>query len=644
MKKQKKSPASIQVEPPALSHSWLFALFLAAVTLIAYQPVWHAGFIWDDDSILLNNPLIRQAGGWYQAWFNRAADDFVPATITSLWLEWRLWGANPLVYHLDNLLLHVCSAILLWRILLRLKIPGAWLAAALFAVHPVNVESVAWIAQRKNTLAMVFLLLSVQSYLTFEDSGRRRWYWLAAGLFVLALAAKTAVVPLPVVLLGLAWWRRGRIDRRDVRHSLVFFVLAAAGALMAVWIQQGAAIGVVVRTDSFWARLAGAGWALWFYLGKALLPLNLNFVYPRWKIPGGNPLAYLPLALWAAGLLICRRCCKGWGKGALFALGYFSLMLLPVLGFVNIYFMRYSLVADHWEYFAIIGPIALAAAIIKKPVAAAALLLALGALTWRQCGMYANEETLWQTTLRLNPHCPLACLNLGFGLDEKGMVDEAITYYREALQSKPDFEEAHNDLGYALLQKGRVDEAITHCREALQIRPAFAEAHYNLGNGLYQKGKVDEAITEYQNALQIKPLYVEAHYNLGVALGQQGKTDEAIAQYQAALQIAPANPIFQNSLAWLLATSAEASLRNGRKAVELARQANTTTGGENPMFLRTLAAALAESGRFSEAVETAQRALLLAGAQSNTGLAAALQAERELYQTGSPFHTPQQTH
>jgi hypothetical protein len=315
--------------------------------MAAYLPVRHAGFIWDDNVILLNNPLILRADGWYQAWFNRAAQDFVPVTITSFWLEWRLWGASPLGYHLDNVLLHVCNALLLWRILLHLKIPGAWLAAALFAVHPVNVESVACIAQRKNTLTMLLFLATVQFYLTFEDSGRRRWFWLAAGMFLLALMGKTAVVPLPFVLLGLAWWRRGQIDGKDVRPSMVFFALAAAGSLMAVWIQRGAAIGTVVRVDSFWGRLAGAGWALWFYLGKALLPLRLSFVYPRWEIPAGNPLSYVPLILWVMGLWVCWRYRKGWGKGAFFALGYFSVMLLPVLGFVNISFMRYSLVSHH---------------------------------------------------------------------------------------------------------------------------------------------------------------------------------------------------------------------------------------------------------------------------------------------------------
>jgi protein O-mannosyl-transferase len=527
---------------------WLWGLLLVIATIVAYQPVWHAGFIWDDKAILLTNPLIPKADGWYQAWFNHVADDYVPVTITSLWLEWRLWGANPLGYHLDNVLLHVCSALLLWRILLRLKIPGAWLAAALFALHPVNVESVAWITQRKNTLTMLLFLAAVKFYLTFEDSGRRRWLWLAAGMFFLALMGKTAVVPLPVVLLGLAWWRRGRIDRKDVQHSLVFFALAAVGSFTAIWIQHGAGLGAVVRTDGFWSRLAGAGWALWFYLGKVLLPLNLSFVYPRWEIPAGNPLSYLPLVLWVAALFICWRYRKGWGKGALFALGYFTVMLLPVLGFVNIFFMLYSLVSDHWQYFAMIGPIALAAAIIRKPVLATALVLALGALTWKQCGMYADMETLWRTTIDRNPDCWLALNDLGALLYEKGQVDQAIILYRRSLASQPEVAETHNNLGAALDKKGQLNEAIIQFQKAVAIRPAFAEAHRNLGDALLRKGQVDEALLQFREAVAIRPDIAKARLNLASVLLQKGRVDEGIAQYQQALQINPGDTEAQFNL------------------------------------------------------------------------------------------------
>ena len=566
-------------------------------------------------------------------------------TFTMWWLEWRLWANNPLGYHLVNVLLHALSAVLLWRVLLRLNIPGALLAAALFALHPVNVESVAWISEGKNTLCMFFYVGTLLSWLKFEDSGRRRWYGLALAGFALALFSKTAVAPLPLVLLGMAWWRRGVVGWKDVRRVVPFFVIVAALCPVTVWFHYHRAIGhVVVRTDGFWSRLAGAGWAVWFYLYKAVLPVNLAFVYPRWQIDARNVLTYIPLVLLAAAFVLCWRCRRRWGKGLFFGLAYFVVMLLPILGFLNIYFMRYSLVADHWQYFAIIGPIALVTAIIRRPVVAAALLLALGALTWKQCGTYANAETLWRTTLRRNPNCWMAHSNLGDVFSQQGRMDEAVTHLQRALELKPDLTEAHNNLGIALRQEGKVDEAIAQYQQALEIKPDYAEARFNLGNVLLQKGRVDEAITHYQQALEIKPDYAEAHNNLGNALMQKGRVDEAIAHYQKALQLEPADPWVQNNLAWLLATCPEASLRDGDKAVELARQANGLTGGENPVILRTLAAAFAEAGRLSEAVETAQHALRLAGAQSNTTLAEKLQLDLKLYQAGSPFHLPAQTH
>jgi len=328
-----------------------------------------------------------------------------------------------------------------------------------------------------------------------------------------------------------------------------------------------------------------------------------------------------------------------------------------VLGFIMLYTFLYSFVADHYQYLACIGPIALAAAGMKiglgrvasgkpilEPVLCAALLLTLGALTWRQCGMYASDKTLWQTTLRRNPNSWMAHVNLGNLLLQKGKVDEAIAHYKNALQISPDSAQAHDNLGNALLQEGNVAEAITHYKKALQIRPGDAQAHNNLGNALLQEGKVDEAIAHFQQVLEINPGYGKTHSNLGNALLQKGNVGGAIAQYQKALQLKPAEPSVQNNLAWVLATCPEAALRNGNKAVELARQANGLTGGENPVIIHTLAAAYAEAGRFSEAVETAQHALRMAEAQSNTVLAGQLQSELILYQAGSPLHIPAQTH
>jgi len=515
--------------------------------------MWHAGFIWDDDLLLTANSLIKSPHGWYQFWFTTKTPDYFPVMSSFFWVEWRLWGMNAVGYHVVNVLLHAVNAILLWRLLARLNVPGAGLAAAIFALHPVNAESVAWIAELKNTLSLFFFALSLLWYLKFDDTGRRRCYWLALGAFLLALLSKIEVAPLPFVLLGIAWWRRGCVEWKDLRRSVPFFAAALLLGLVSVWFQNHNSIGHdVVRTDNFWSRLAGAGWAVWFYFGKTLLPVNLIPIYPRWQIDPTNLLSYVPGLLLLAGFVVLWRYRRSWGRAVLFGLGYAVLMFLPVLGFLNIYFFRYSLVANHWQYFSIIGPVALAAAgitmasgflggrnLFLKPVFYGALLLALGVLTWRQCQLYRDAETLWRTTIERNPACWLACNNLGEILLKKGQVVEAIAHFNKAIEIKPNYANAHSNLGNALLQKGQVDEAIIQFQKALAIQPDFAEAHNNLGDALFQKGQVDEAIIQFQKALAIQPDFAEANNNLGTALFQKRQLDESIVYFRKALAIQP---------------------------------------------------------------------------------------------------------
>lgn len=581
--------------------SWLLALLLVTGTIVAYLPVWHAGLVWDDRSFVIDNPLIHRADGPYRFWFTTEPVDFYPVTSTLLWAEWRVWGANPVGYHVVNVLLHSISAVLLWRVLVKLNVPGSWLAAALFAVHPVNVESVAWIAERKNTLAMVFYLLSLLWFLQFDvaarssDVGGRQigfdkgggasrppsssldvgpartvhslgWYGLSLTCFLLALLSKTVVAPMPLVLLGMAWWKRRRVVRLDVLRSTPFFTAAACVGLISLWFQSHRAIGTdIVRTDSFWARLAGAGWAVWFYLYKAVVPFGLSPIYPRWQIASGGWWSYVPGFLLAVLFVACWHLRRSWGRAPLAALSYFVVMLLPVLGFLNIGFMRASLVADHWQYFAIVGPLSLAAAILAtsgtlagtcrfSPAMAstAALLAVLAGLTWRQSSLYADSATFWQAAVAANPDSWVAQDNLGSALFERGQLDEALAHDERAVELEPASATAHYNLGGVFREKGNLNEAVAQFKKAVELQPNYSTAHYNLAEILGQEGLVAEAIGHLERALEIRPDYADAHDSLGFLLLRGGRLDEGIAHLRAALEIRPNNAEDHNNLAGAL--------------------------------------------------------------------------------------------
>jgi len=698
------SPVEVaaRASPTFAKRTWWPALILLVGTVLAYLPAWHAGLIWDDRSFIMDNPLIRRADGLWRFWFSTKPVDYYPVTSTLWWIEWRLWSGNPLGYHVVNVLLHALDAVLLWRLLARLKFPGSWLAAAIFAVHPVNVESVAWIAERKNVLAMLFYLASLSCFVRARSSAVSagasssasvwpssvvsswRWYGLGLVAFFLALLSKTAVAPMPFVLLGLVWWQRGRVKRADVLYVLPLVAMAAAIGSISFWFQSHRAIGAdIVRTDGFWARLAGAGWAIWFYAYKAMFPFRLQSIYPRWQIDAGAWWSYVPALLVAGVFAACWRGRQTLGRGPLLGFVYFVVMLSPVLGFLNIGFMKLSLVADHWQYFAIIGPIALFAGAIAKTyrrlgtylrhalaAVVSVMLVGLAVSTWRQTELYRDSGTYWRAVLatdadswgahnnlgaflveqgqsdealahfrravEIRPGYAKAQYNLGAALREKGQVDDAIVHLQIAVDIQPDYVEAHNSLARALGQKREWDGAMEHLERSLVIDPDQAEAHNNLANVLWQKGRLRQAAAEYEKALALHPDYAAAHFNLGDVLRAAGETREAIAHYRSALAIRPDFAPALNSLAWVLATSPDASLRDGVQAVMLAARAEQISGGRNPVFVATLAAAYAEVGRFPEAVATAERALRLATARGKAELSERLRIQVARYQTGAP--------
>ena len=433
---------------------WLtLAKLLVGLTVIAYLPALRDGFVFDDGPLIIMNRLVRAHDGLYRFWFTTEASDYYPLTGSLWWLQWRVFGYQAIGYHAVNILLHAANAILVWLILLRLKVPGAWLAGAIFALHPVNVATVAWISEQKSTLSMLFSAVAILLYLRFYEDGRWRWYGFSLTAFLLALLSKSAVVMLPLVLLGCVWWMRRRLRSKDWLRSVPFFVLSLALGLVTVWFQHHRALqGHLVRSDGFPARLAAAGWVPWFYLYKALLPVNLTLMYPKWSIDASRWILYVPGALLIVCFLVFWRARRTWGRPLLFGLGYFLVMLFPVLGILEQGFYTFSLVADHWQYYSIIGVIALAVATGEsvfrrigdqhrwwEMAVAIGMLALLGAATWQRCRVYATDETLWEDTVARNPQEWHAYINLGAALKQSGKLEAAVGCLEQALRLEPGF-------------------------------------------------------------------------------------------------------------------------------------------------------------------------------------------------------------
>ena len=642
-------PVRAEVAPPVIASAAWRGAVLVLLSFAAYFPALHAGFVWDDDTHLINN-VVLQEWGLYRAWFTAEPPNYWPLTWSSYWLEHQLWGLAPFGYHLTNVLLHTASSLLMWRILLRLGIPCAWLSALVFAVHPVNVESVAWIAQRKNALSLIFYLAAVLLYLRFEDGNGVRSYRLAVASFLCSMLAKGAAATMPVVLLILVWWRRGSIRGSDLRRSLPFFAVAAAMSGVEIAFQYLRSIGdTVVRTDSFLARLAGAGWEVWFYAYKALWPVDLCFIYPRWNIDPTSWLSYLPGVAVVALLALAWRFRTSWGRPLLFGLGYFVVTLAPVLGFIDFYFLRYSFVADHYQYVSIIGVIALAtaggAALLERApsapwpgrAVAASVVAVLMLLSWQRGLAFGDAETLWRDTIAKNPNDFTAHYNLASRLRDAGETEAAMQHYREALRIWPASPTANNNLGLVLRSQGQLDAAIEHFQRALETTPDAAAPHVNLGSAFLARGRIEEAIEHFRAALEVDPRLAEVHHALGTALQAQQRPAEAAHHYREALRLDPESALALNSLARLLATSTDPDVRDPGEALRLARRTIALTRGPRARWFDTLALANAALGNFEMARRNIRIAEKLAEAAGRGQLAAEIRRHREKIDAGEPI-------
>ncbi len=535
------------------------AAAIVAVVICAYVPALRAGFVWDDDSILTANPIIHYSNGLYRIWQPGFGVDYWPLTSTSFWLEWRLWGLNPLGYHLTNLFLHAACALLLWRVLRRLGIPGAYAAALLFALHPLNVASVAWITQRKNLVAMVFYLVSIACFLRTaalagpgegpggRDGRLRGAYALSLACFVLSMMGKASSALLPVVLLVAIAWRRP-LRRDDFLRVLPFALVSAVFSGISALLQHRA-IGAAVRDAGWVERALGAATAVWFYLGKALVPMRLAFVYPLWTVDPRAFAWWIPLAAWfAVSALLWRR--RAQWKAAFLAWVYFSASLVPVLGFVDVYYMRYSLVANQYAHIALIGVVVPAAAAWEGwrirsarcgsrilPIAAGVSVLAgLGLLTWRECGTFRDAETLYRATLRINPGAWMAHNNLGIILRARGRGDEARAEFEAAVRLRPGWAEARFNRGVESQLEGRSGPAMEDFREALRLQPNFRDARLALAGLLASAGRVPESMVQDRLALLWADT-AQNHCELGDACAAEGRKADAAEEYRAALRI-----------------------------------------------------------------------------------------------------------
>ena len=667
----------------------IFALLLASATIFVYRPAWHGGFLWDDDDYVINNELLTAPDGWQRIWFSLdSPSQYFPLTYSTFRIEHALWGLNTTGYHWVNLLFHVANAFLVWVVLARLRVPGAWLAAAIFALHPVQVESVAWITERKNVLMGFSFLLTLLAWIAFVDERTRRpwvFYCLALVTYVLALSAKATACTLPAALFLILWLQKKPVNVRRLIQIVPFLAFGVGMGLLAVWWEryhQGTSHAVFPFLSPI-ERILVASRAVWFYLSKIIWPSNLTFIYPRWNVSPADLMDYIWLFAGLAACVTIYFLRRHFGRGVEVAAAFFVATLSPVLGFIMLFTFRYTFVADHYQYVACIGPVALASAAIvaladtfnqyRTMIVSLAIVavVSLGVLSWRQAGMYSDIETLWRTTLARNPGCWMADTNLGLVLFQKGQIDDAIAHYRSALQMQPEWWDAEYNLGTALLAKGQADEAIVHCQRAVAMRPTDPDAQVSLGDALLAEKRIDEAISHYQQALAMRPDYFLAHYGLGralldkgeldgaiqncraalltrpgdpdchtvlaICLKEKGETAEAIQQYEQALKIYPKSVSALTNLAWILATCPDGSLRDGSRAVEIATQANQLLGGTNTLVLRALAAAYAESRQFEEATKTAQAAIELARMHRDDASVAELEQDIALYRLDIPY-------
>jgi len=607
------------------THVWIWVL-LVALVVFAYGPSLDGGFLWDDTGHV-TPPGLRGLDGLARIWTEPgAAQQYYPLLHTSFWFLHKVLGDEPFGYRLVNLALHLVSALLAWRVLERLRVPGSAFVAGLFLLHPVHVETVAWISELKNTLSGVFYLGALLAWVRHDDLGsaqapverERGLYLVALVLFCAALLTKTVTATWPAAVLVITWWRRGRVSwKRDVQPLVPFLAVGIGMAMVTVWAEH-TLIGATGEdfTLAWSERLRIAGRAPWFYAWKLAWPVGLSFFYPHWALDTGWAWAW-PVVLVAAlaALLLARR---RLGRGPLAAVLLFCGTLVPALGFFNVYPFRYSYAADHFQYLASLGLLTLfgsgAAMWCRtrgegpRRVASVLAVLVLAALAWgtrQRAQAFVDEETLWRDTLAKNPTSAAAHNNLGQLLQASGRTGAAIEAYERSIELRPDDPAAYLNLGNTYGQLGRHEEALATIQEALERGPDRPNIWTSLANELFLMNRTEEAYDACKRALELGPRFAPAWYNLGAICFRLRRFDEGAAACRRAVEVAPpsAEPWHNLGLIEAARGRADAAERAFRHALEL-------DGSHVPASVE-LARLLQARGELEQALSLLEEALAL---------------------------------
>ena len=662
-------------------------ILLVVFVLAAYLPALKCGYIWDDNTNITSNSLLHNWEGLKKIWTEPKSipqGHYWPIIYTSFWVEYHIWGLNPYGYHFVNIILHVINVLLLWVLFKKLRIPGAWIGAAIFALHPVHVESVAWITERKNVLSAMFYLLAFITYINHEEKNRLKFYFISLVIFVLALLSKTITITFPVAILICLYWKKDKLKVKDFLKTIPFFTVAFVISLLCLWVYR--TTYPVESTFSIFDKFIIAGRSLWFYAGKLILPINLIAVYPRWEINSSAIWQYLYPIGFIGVIVALWFYRKKIGKGPLAGVLFFSITLAPLLNIIALpAYTEITFVNDHAQYLPSIGLIALFTALVihlkvkfhindKQSIAAVSVLLIIfGGMTFHLSGFYKDMETLFKHSIAKNPNAWAAHNNLGLALADKGKLDEAIYHYNEAIKIKPDFAKALYNLGNTYSDIGQYEKAIEYYKGAvtydpnytmainnmgvayanmndfekaissynsvLEIDPNNIDAYNNMGNALAQNGKYKEAIDAYAGAIKIDQSNLDVRYNLANAFILEGNTLDGISEYKKALEINPNNLVTILKLSWLLSTTdyplpekeREESLTLAEKAFALSGKAN------HPVILDTLGAAYASIEKYDNAVKCAEKALELTQKSNNAQSIEGISKRLELYKQNLPY-------